>query len=128
MSERVPELDELLGEVPGEQEALAEVRARVLARVGTRRSRPLWLAAAAMLALALLSGWLARRTVAPPAVLTYEMKSPAVPEIGLRGHPAEQVRAVRARRKPARVAPVHQPITVKLETEDPNVVIVWITD
>ena len=50
-----------LGRVVGEEAALAEVRARVLAQVRRRPQRPVWLAAAAMVALALLAGWLARR-------------------------------------------------------------------
>ena len=60
MNDRIPELDILAGPVQGEEAALAEVRAGSWRQIRRRPRWPVWLAAAAMVLVALLAGWFAR--------------------------------------------------------------------
>ncbi len=126
MNDRIPELDVLLGPVEGEEAALAEVRSRVRQRTG-RPQWPVWLAAAAMLAVALLAGWFAKRLNQPIETLTFALRAPEAPEVRLAPPPPAPVRrVVRKRVQPA--VKNNEPIFVRLETDDPNVVILWLGD
>ncbi len=126
MIDRIPELDVLAGPVVGEEAALAEVRARVLSQVRRRPQWPVWLAAAAMVAVALLAGWLARRLNAPVETMTYALHAPAAPEVKFSLPPAPVRKVVQRRVKPP--AKPSEPIVVRFETDDPNVVILWLGD
>jgi hypothetical protein len=126
MNDRIPELDVLLGPVEGEEAALAEVRARVRQRI-RRPQWPLWLAAAAMLAVALLAGWFAKRLNQPVETLTYALRAPEAPEVRLTLPPPVPVRRAVRKSTPAPVKNT-EPIVVRLETDDPNVVILWLGD
>jgi len=125
MNDRIPELDVLAGPIEGEEAALAEVRSRVLSSIGRRRQLPVWLAAAAMVVVALFAGWFATRINAPLQTMTYSLQPPAAPEVHLSPTP---VRTVHARVKPPVKAQADEQVVVQLETDDPNVVILWISD
>jgi hypothetical protein len=128
MIDRIPELDVLAGPVEGEEAALAEVRGRVLSQVRRRPRWPVWLAAAAMIAVALLAGWFAKRLNAPVETMTYALHAPAAPEVHLSPAPSPVRPALRARVKPPVKAQSEEQVVVHLETDDPDVVIYWITD
>ena len=125
--------------------ALAAVRTRVWSELAPRR-RPLWrspwvygLAAAALL---LAMVWMRpagpRRRVEAPAKQIAIAPPPPAPEPVVERAPVRVVRVgARARRrhlaKPAgpplvAVSPDEKPLVVKMVTEDPDVVIYWITD
>jgi anti-sigma factor RsiW len=110
------------------------VRARVVAELAQER-RPLWrrawsfgLAAAVVALLVVLALWPGQ---------TPERRTPVVaashpPVIAVR-EPATPPRPSVARRKTSRapapqVVPYPEPLIVKLQTDDPNVVIYWIAD
>ena len=111
----------------GEEAALAEVRAEVLRRIRRRPQWPVWLAAAAMVVLALLAGWFARRLNAPVQTMTYALHAPAAPEVRVSPAPATPALRVHTR-PPVKAQPAEEHVVVRLETDDPNVVIFWITD
>ena len=102
------------------------VRARVLAEIERSRSpwrRLAWVSGAGAIAAALLLAIPWRRPELPPlpTVAAVIPEAPAAP--------------LRVPERPARVqaiseAPRHrrQPLTIKLQTSDPNVVIYWIAD
>ncbi len=111
-------------------EALEEIRGRVLARIAADAPAPRFswrfaYAAAAVLAVAAVV-WVSRRAPEPPPPLprpVASMPAPALPE----AVPKPPVR--RAVRKPRPVPkPRPEPLLVKLETSDPNVVIYWIVE
>ena len=126
MNDRIPELDALAGPIDGEDAALAEVRGRVLASIRRRRQWPVWLAAAAMVVVTLFAGRFASRLNAPVQTLTYSLQPPPAPEVHLSAVPVR--RAVHARVKPPVKAQPDEQVVVQLETDDPNVVILWISD
>jgi anti-sigma factor RsiW len=115
---------------------LAAVRSRVLAELDARpRRRWWWLAlpaAVALCALLLALPWVRPAPVAPPPLVASAAPGvPALPTRNLSGqtkthHPRRAPRHHRA------VAIVPEPpaesITVKLVTDDPNVVIYWLGD
>ena len=107
----------------------AEVRAGVLARVRrSRRPVGVWVAAAAALLVLVSAGVVWRRTMR-------DVELPGAPRIAVNVHvrapaPAPEHHVIaRAHR---RVSPVkkteEQPLLVKLETSDPDVVIYWIVE
>ena len=64
------------------------------------------------------------RLNAPVETLTYALHAPAAPEVHLSPAPA-----VRTHLKPlVKAQPAEEHVVVRLETDDPNVVIFWITD
>jgi len=101
------------------------VRSRVLAEIERARSpwrRYAWLsgAIAATLALLLLK-WDRLQPVNLPAPRALTIPSPAlqpVPQLAI---------APKPRSRPMRERP-REPLTIKLQTEDPNIVIYWIAD
>lgn len=109
--------------------AAAAVRRRVMSQLRGERRRmwPAWVAAAAALlvTIAAAARWTAARET---ATLTY---TPAVPTVAAVVVPRPPVIAAhRSLRKVARlVKPKPQEgVLVKLETEDPNIVIYWVAD
>jgi anti-sigma factor RsiW len=114
---------------PVDPALLAAVRAGVLSRI-ERRRRLVWpwaaaLAAAMSLAAILLAP--ARKPDPPP--MPVAVARPPAPAIQppLRDHPVSRpkVRRPRPRSKPEKPA---EPLVVKMLTDDPDVVIIWIVD
>ncbi len=115
----------------------AAVRERVLAELGRPR-RPwylgrwaLGLATAALVVLMALWMWPAHRQPQPPP-RSAEMASPPVPRPVVPSVESAPPRVRRAhvprRRRPVPLAEPARPLVVKLVTDDPNVVIYWITE
>lgn len=115
----------------------AAVRARVLSQLAERR-RPqrIWvygLAAAAVLAI--FVGWIHWPARVPPQPAPVHSGQPlAIREAPARAPAATAGRRQRIARRPESAAyrvvgppPIHPPLVVKLVTNDPNVVIYWIT-
>jgi len=104
---------------------VAAVRARVMAEL-ERSARPwhrlAWISGVAAVAVLLLAAmlWPARRVPEAPRLLA---RIPAAPEV-VKAAPAARPAA---RRMVAR-APRRAPLTIKLQTADPNIVIYWIAD
>jgi anti-sigma factor RsiW len=113
--------------------SLDEIRARVMANLRAepqpRRSWRWAYAAAAALALVAVT-WLFRPQYTPPELPRPVIAVPPVPSLAALPHrPAQAVR----RRRPRPVPALHgqrsaEPLVVKLETSDPDVVIYWIID
>ena len=113
----------------------AAVRARVLAKLQPAPWwRRRWVQASALAALACGALWLAlvdwqiRRPVAPPAVT---MARPAAPPIEAPVLVARARPLPRRRSHPPRTPkpkPAEEPLTVRMVTDNPDVVIYWITD
>ena len=92
-----------------------------LERSARSRWRLVWIPAAALAAFVLLSGrWPARVVPEAPRMVA---RIPAAPEV---------VKAVPAVRRSVRHVAEHHPrrapLTIKLQTADPNIVIYWIAD
>jgi anti-sigma factor RsiW len=114
---------------PADESALREVRARVLARIAAEQPRPrafpLWRwAAVAVLISISVTGYVIPNLIPtlpppPPGPTPVAFVQPIVPP------PREVARVVRVR-KPKPVVKKSEPLLVKLETNDPNVVIYWI--
>ena len=108
----------------------AAVRARVISDLRRERRRwawrIAWVAAALVLALA-PALWLARRPV-PPAP-TVAVAHPPAPLVAV-GEPRVEPRPVRRMVRHARPRPATppEPFVVKLLTDDPDVIIYWISD
>ena len=124
-----------LGTEPLGAAVFDELRRGVLGRIGGETARPkrrwLWAGALASAATAaVLVGVLATRPEAPPAPPRPEVArviEPALP-VAPPPRPARPVIRRRAAPKPV-VRPVKtEPLVVKLETADPNVIIYWIVD
>jgi anti-sigma factor RsiW len=117
----------------------AAVRARVLAELGRGRRRwwlQRWafgLATAALLLLVVLWMWPARRSAPQPQVVRVS-PAPEVPVTAPKGPAPAPVPHVSRRARtprPARPKPVVEPakpLVVKLVTDDPDVVIYWLTE
>jgi anti-sigma factor RsiW len=132
-------LDQVLGllqethrEALGEAELL-QVRERVRERIsaGRRRRVPVWAGGLAA-ALALLAVWIAQRQERPASdrerPLAAVVRSETVPKPAPTA-PVKTTSPARARRvRHAQPRPPAEPLTVKLITDDPNVVIYWIID
>lgn len=109
---------------------LAAVRTRVLDRIQTppRSRRLAWIGAASAAAAALLVFLLIPQPLAPPRLRPVP---PPEPPIALAAPPAAVSQLMkpprRARPKP-RLRQPSEPLMVKLETDDPNVVIYWIAN
>jgi len=102
-----------------------EVRSRVLGRIRTRRRIRKALVAASALAAGLLmvaAALIALRSPRPVPAPPMLASAPAAPSIPLRG--PERSRR-QAHRSPKPAAP---PLMVRLETDDPNVVILWMAN
>jgi predicted anti-sigma-YlaC factor YlaD len=111
--------------------SVAEVRALVMGRLRSRRAATLSLVKIAAAAIAcLVFGWtlLPSRDVATPArpkmiaaetPRQVEARPPVVRQAAVRKHRPTQ---------PPQVAPAVEPTIVKIFTDDPDVVIVWIAD
>jgi len=126
-------------------EALEEVRRRVLARVDAeapahRFSWKLAYAAAAVLAVTAVV-WISRRAPEPPPPLprpAASLPAPPLPDAAQEPSLRRASRKPSPERKPRVRPPVHksrpepkpspEPLLVKLETGDPNVVIYWIIE
>jgi len=111
------------------------VRGRVMAEL-ERHARPWrWLAwtagAAAVAALLLVSLWPARVAPLPPR-MEAAARIPVAPVVAPRAEVAAvRPRARRAARRLPRIvasAPRREPLLVKFQTADPNIVIYWIAD
>jgi hypothetical protein len=103
------------------------VRSRVIADLerGARPWPPLaWISAAAVAALLLVALWPARVVPAPPRQL---VSIPPAPELA-KAVPVAPAVHPPARRLLAGVAPRREPLTIKFQTDDPNIVIYWIAD
>jgi hypothetical protein len=103
------------------------VRSRVIAELerGARPWRPLaWISAAAVAALLLVALWPARVVPQPPRLLASIPPAPVVAKVA----PVAPAVHPRARRLVAGVAPRRAPLTIKFQTDDPNIVIYWIAD
>ena len=107
---------------------LTAVRAGVLARIDCRR-RAVWpWVAATTAALALLILLLApsQRTAPEPRPVTIAQASPKVEAaVGRAGPPAH---SRRPRRRPVTKPPAAQQLVVKILTDDPDIVIIWLVD
>lgn len=112
----------------------AEVRARVMSEVGRRR-RHVWMAyAAAAAAMVVIVGavwiWRLSRVVEkPPVARTAPHWAPPPPIVVPRMQAV--IHAARPKRRPvqpARPVAPSEPLMVKLETSDPDVVIYWIVE
>jgi hypothetical protein len=103
----------------------AAVRARVIAEIERTRNpwrRLAWISGAAATAAALLMLLLALpRPQLPP------LRSPAAPAAVAVAPPAPRVTPRVIARAPA-PRPRREPLTIKLQTSDPNIVIYWIAD
>jgi hypothetical protein len=100
------------------------VRSRVMAELerGARPWRVLaWISAAAVAALLLVALWPARVVPQPPRLLASIPPAPVVAKVAPAVHPP-------ARRLLAGVAPRRAPLTIKFQTDDPNIVIYWIAN
>jgi hypothetical protein len=102
------------------------VRARVLAEIGQSRQpwrRLAWISGIGALAAALLLAVASRRPELPPlhAVAARIPAAPAAPVARVRTAPktAPAIAAARVNR---------EPLTIKIQTSDPNIVIYWIAD
>jgi hypothetical protein len=122
---------DLREEVP-DTETLAAIRARVLTRIAsgepTQRAGLSWrlayIAAAVVLVIGAVVWVLGRRPwEAPPLPRPVASMPPPV----LQPEPRPPVRRA-VRRRPAAPKPRPEPLLVKLETSDPNVVIYWIVE
>jgi anti-sigma factor RsiW len=121
-----------LADEAADAEALYEIRERVLAMVAAERPAPRprvsWKIAGAMAAVLAVAAivWVSRPAPYTPPPLprpVASMPAPPTPE------PAPKLPVTRVVRKP-RLAPKPgpEPLLVKLETSDPNVVIYWIVE
>jgi anti-sigma factor RsiW len=104
--------------------ALRDVRVRVMSQLQARRRRTayLWWATAAACLAALFLGLQVRPRA--PESLAIVIAAPKAPQIALAR--ASRPHRTRARAALARSAP--QPIVIKMLTDDPNVVIIWLVD
>jgi hypothetical protein len=100
------------------------VRARVLAEIESQRNpwrRLAWLSGVGALIVALLLLLPAYRPGLPP-----------LPGVAVPGVAANLIAAVPPQPQPKRLAqakrPIREPLTIKLQTSDPNIVIYWIAD
>lgn len=127
---------ELRGETV-EEAALDGIRARVLERLGAMPAvRPAWSwrLASALAAAVLVAGvfWVATDRSAPPLPRPAVVAPPA-PQLAVVPTAPRAVTRVAKRRKPAapkqaRPQTQSEPLLVKLETSDPDVVIYWIVE
>jgi anti-sigma factor RsiW len=134
-------LQEAHAEQPAEAH-LAAVRARVLGELEHRQRRRwlVWGLAAGMAALFMIAAValrpVRREVPAPPLPRVAVTQPPAVHllpnESVVPVRPARLAHRKHSRQRPAveapELAPQQEPITVKLMTDDPDVVIYWITD
>ena len=122
-----------LASLPVDAAALDAVRSRVLDELMRRRRRaiPAWTAAACLAVLGIAATvWMMRGPVAPPPAVTAKappVASPAPQVVPI--HSVQRPRRAHPRRLVARrVEPPSEPLVVKMLTDDPNVVIVWLVD
>jgi predicted anti-sigma-YlaC factor YlaD len=114
--------------------AFAAVRQRVLSEIQVRKRRTMWwtwsaVAAAACIAIVCVSYFLPLRNPATPTAVVARIYPP---EIGLAPKPVvRRVRHKSSGRSLAQAAPVRktEPLAVvKMLTDDPNVIIIWLVD
>jgi hypothetical protein len=122
-----------LASLPVDAAALDAVRSRVLGELtrGRGRAIPAWAwTAAACLAVLGIAGalWIVQGPVAPPPAVTARgpaVLSPAPPVVPVRA--VQPPKRAHPRRLVARqVEPPSEPLVVKMLTDDPSVVIVWL--
>jgi hypothetical protein len=124
-SKYVEDMRALLGELAGDAAPATPVIASVvLGRI--RRRRYGWAAfaataAAASVLIAVMVSMLSR----PVETISVTLRAPAAPVVTL---PVARGKAQPLRRPGKPAAPPAEPIVVKLVTDDPDVVIYWITD
>jgi anti-sigma factor RsiW len=117
-----------LRDEPADAEALEEIRGLVLARIAVSEPKPrfswrfAYAAAAAVLAIAAVV-WVPRPTPPPLPVPVASLPAPVLPEAA----PKPPVRRAVHKLRPA-PRPRPEPLLVKFETSDPNVVIYWIVE
>jgi len=119
-----------------DEDALARWRRGLLARIEAEPRRRIlgwrwaWAAAAAMALLALVA--VPRMVRRPPAEAPVaQALPPASPRPVAQAHPPASANPAVAHRRPRHrraPAPAAEPLLVKLETPDPNVVIYWIVE
>jgi anti-sigma factor RsiW len=111
---------------PPAASAFTVVRAQVLAEIGQPRGRAGWLGwiGASAAAAAVLATLLVPRPVPPPKIAA----APPVPVAIVPAAPVIAPPATPVPRRKRRTRPRPEPLVVKLITDDPNVVIYWITN
>jgi hypothetical protein len=123
-----PDWQEILREAhrePIDAAHYTAVRARVLAQLEQRPSpwrRLVWLSPLLLLLLLLVP---LPRPELPPVQPAWARLRPAGPALAVPVAPAPMV--VRAVRRPLPPQP-HEPLLIKIQTADPNIVIYWIAD
>ncbi|HBY59273.1 MAG TPA: hypothetical protein DEH78_05595 [Solibacterales bacterium] len=125
------DLDRVLAELAAEEppeEALAQVRVRVRSRVRAARVAWRWATAAAAACVAIAAAVLwtrpVPRSLAPPKAARAAIAPAPQPVLPDYRRPA----AARPAKPPRRRVPVIEPLTVKLVTADPDVIVYWIVD
>jgi hypothetical protein len=123
MSESLAALREVHGELPDAAHFTA-VRARVIGELERRRQvwrRLAWISGVAAMMAVLFVAW-PRQAEIPPAPPRILASIPSAP----------LVRSMAAHPMPARVATIRHekrtPLTIRLQTSDPNIVIYWIAE
>lgn len=114
----------VLGSEDVPEEAVQQLHERVMQRIPRRRRGWWWIPAAAAAMFALAMVWPREHVVAPPAVVAAVAKPPRIAWLRSTPQPPPQPAPKPVIRKRA----AEQPLWVKLETPDPNVIIYWMVE
>ena len=110
------------------QTAFAAVRQSVLSEIQARKRRAMWwslstAAAAACAGFVLL--WSLARPIAPPEPMVAKKEPPKIEWTPRAAHPASSGRYLAKARPAHKSEPI---VAVKMLTDDPNVIIIWLVD